>query len=65
MMKTIKKSRYTVARRILIFWTLFIGIGAVAGAFGMLTDPGGKAMEMDGMLPYFKVLPFADVLLPI
>ncbi len=62
MMKTIKKSRYTVARRILIFWTLFIGIGAVAGAVGMLADPGGKAMGMDGMLPYFKVLPFADVL---
>lgn len=56
------KSRYRTARRILIFWTLFIGLGAVAGAFGMLLDPSGKAMGMDAMLPYFQVLPFADVL---
>lgn len=46
----------------LIFWTLFIGIGAVAGAVGMLADPTGKAMGMDAMLPYFKKLPFSDVL---
>ena len=44
-----KTSRYNVARRILIFWTLFIGVG-------------GKALHMDGMLPYFQVLPFSDVL---
>lgn len=54
--------RYRVTRRLLIFWTLFIGIGAVAGATGMLIDPTGKAMGMDAMLPYFAVLPFADVL---
>ena len=59
-MKT--KSRYKVARRALIFWTLFIGIGAVAGAVGMLTDPSGRVLGMDGMLPYFQVLPFADIL---
>ena len=57
-----KKSRYQIARRWLIFWTLFIGIGAVAGATGMLADPSGKAMGMDGMLPYFQVLPLADIL---
>ena len=57
-----KKSRYDTARKILIFWTLFIGIGAVAGATGMLVDPTGKAMGMDAMLPYFKVLPFSDIL---
>lgn len=56
------KSRFAVARKFLIFWTLFIGIGAVAGAVGMLVDPSGKAMGMDGMLPYFQKLPFADVL---
>lgn len=54
-------SRYDTARKILIFWTLFIGIGAVAGATGMLVDPSGKAMGMDAMLPYFQALPFADV----
>lgn len=54
------RSRYKVARRLLIFWTLFIGIGAVGGALCMLTDPSGKALGMDAMLPYFRVLPFAD-----
>ena len=28
----------------------------------MLVDPSGKVMGMDAMLPYFQVLPFADVL---
>ena len=56
------KSRYQTARRILLFWTLFIGIGAVAGAAGMLRDPSGKTLGMDAMLPYFQVLPFAKIL---
>lgn len=56
------KSRYKNARYALIFWTLFIGLGAVAGATGMLIDPSGKAMGMDAMLPFFQKLPFADVL---
>ena len=34
-----KKSRYSRARRALIFWTLFIGIGAVFGALCMLYRP--------------------------
>ena len=54
-------SRYKIARRWLLFWTLFIGLGAVAGALGMLLDPSGRALGMDAMLPYFQVLPFADV----
>ena len=37
-------SRYRTARRILLFWTLFIGVGAVAGAAGMLLDPSGRAL---------------------
>lgn len=57
-----KHSRFKTARNFLVFWTLFIGIGAVAGASAMLIDPTGKLMGMDAMLPYFKVLPFADVL---
>ena len=56
-----QRSRYQTARRILIFWTLFIGIGAVGGALMMLLDPSGKTMGMDAMLPYFQVLPFAEV----
>ena len=57
-----KNSRFDTARKWLIFWTLFIGIGAVAGGLSMIIDPSGKALHMDGMLPYFQVLPFADVL---
>ena len=56
-----EKSRFQRARRALIFWTLFIGIGAVGGAAMMLVDPSGRAMGMDAMLPYFQVLPFAEV----
>ncbi|MBE5960680.1 MAG: hypothetical protein E7256_04740 [Lachnospiraceae bacterium] len=54
--------RVRIARRIMIFWTLFIGIGAVAGSAGMLLKPDGSIMSMQGLLPYFQVLPFADVL---
>lgn len=56
------KSRCRNARNFLIFWTLFIGIGAVAGAVCMLVDPSGRMMGMDVTLPYFQVLPFADTL---
>ena len=54
-------SRYQTARHLLIFWTLFVAIGAVGGAIGMLLDPSGKLMGMDAMLPYFQVLPLAEV----
>lgn len=56
------KSRYQPARKWLMLWCLFIGIGAVAGSMAMLIAPDGSCMGMSGMLPYFQVLPFADVL---
>ena len=56
------KSRYNTARKWLIFWTLFIGIGAVGGGLSMILDPSGKLLHMDAMLPFFQKLPFADVL---
>ena len=55
-------SRFQTARKLLIFWTFFIGLGAVAGAAAMLIDPSGRALGMDAMLPFFQVLPFAGVL---
>ena len=58
----VKRRSHDRARKILIFWTLFIGIGAAAGAAAMLADPSGGIMGMDAMLPYFQKLPFADVL---
>ena len=56
------RSRFEPTRRALIFWTLFVGIGAVGGAACMLADPSGKLMGMDALLPYFQKLPLADVL---
>lgn len=55
-------SRFNTARKFLIFWCLFIGIGAVGGAACMLLRPDGSIMGMQGMLPFFQVLPFAKVL---
>ena len=46
----------------LIFWTLFIGIGAVGGTAMMWIDTSGKMWKMDLMLPAFQVLPFAEYL---
>lgn len=54
-------SRYRPARRALLFWTIFIGIGTVAGSSAMLIDPSGGLMGMDAMLPYFQKLPFAEI----
>lgn len=56
------KSRKEVFRYIMIFWTLFIGLGAVSGSVGMLSALDGSNMGMETMLPYFQVLPFADIL---
>ena len=56
------KSRDNAARKWLVFWTLFIGIGAIAGGLSMILDPSGKLLHMDAMLPFFQVLPFAEVL---
>lgn len=61
-MKSNRYSRSQIAGRWLLFWTLFIGIGAVGGASMMLLDPSGKAMGMDAMLPFFQVMPLAEYL---
>ena len=47
--------------KLLVFWTLFIGIGAVFGASMMLIEPSGKIWDMYKMLPAFQVLPFAEI----
>ncbi|MDR2511980.1 MAG: hypothetical protein LBC89_05935 [Bacteroidales bacterium] len=46
----------------LIFWTLFIGVGALFGTAMMWLDTSGAMFGMSPMLPYFQVLPFADCL---
>ncbi len=49
-------------RRWLIFWTLFIGLGALYGGVTMLLDPTGATSGMGGLLPGLRKLPFAEVL---
>lgn len=54
--------RYKTSRAFLLFWTIFIGVGAVWGAACMFIAPDGSLLQMEQMLSYFEVLPFADVL---
>ena len=45
-----------------IFWSLFIGIGALGGSFMMFIDPSGKMwLNMDLLLPGIQKLPFSDI----
>lgn len=52
--------KYKIFKRILTFLSLFIGVCAVYGALCMFIDPTGKLLNMDSLLPYFKVLPFSS-----
>ena len=68
--------RYKRTKKILLFWCLFVGIGAFSGhkmlapmgigalygSICMFIDPTGKSLHMDTLLPYFSVLPFSDIL---
>lgn len=45
----------------LIFWTLFIGIGAIVGMSMMFIDPTGKMWEMDQLLPKLRALPLPGI----
>lgn len=51
-----------ILQKWLIFWELFIGIGAVFGAAMMIISPAGEIFGMSDLLPAFQVLPFADAL---
>lgn len=51
-----------ILKGVMIFFTLFIGLGAVFGASCMLIKPDGSLLSMEGMLPYFKALPFSEYL---
>lgn len=54
--------RYKRAKKILMFWCIFIGICAVYGSVCMFIDPTGGLLNMQELLPYFEVLPFSDIL---
>jgi len=59
-MKT-KKLTLKQLRNIQLFWGLFIGIGAFAGASGMISDPSGVALGLVEWYHYFQKLPFAEM----
>lgn len=51
-----------IHKGILLFFTLFVGIGALVGGICMLIKPDGSILHMETMLPYFEILPFSEVL---
>ena len=55
MKQTVKLKRFS------IFWSLFIGIGALWGSIMMFTDPLGKFFGMYPLLSGFQKLPFSDI----
>ena len=55
-------NRYKITKKFLMFWCLFVGLGALYGSIMMFTDPTGKLLGMNTVLPYFKVLPFSNIL---
>jgi hypothetical protein len=49
-------------RKLLIFWTLFIGIGAVWGMLMMFISPSGEMWEMEPILPMLQQsLPYPEI----
>jgi len=48
-------------RGIQIFWSLFIGLGALWGASTMFIDPSGKMFYMEELLPPMQVLPYPEI----
>ena len=54
--------RLKVFKILLLILTIFVGVGAVFGGVCMLIEPDGRLVFLDTMLPYFQVLPFAEIL---
>jgi len=48
-------------RAIQIFWSIFIGAGALWGTTMMFIDPSGKMFFMEELLPPMQVLPFPHI----
>ena len=54
--------RFKVFKVIVLVLSIFVGVGAYVGGIAMLIEPNGSILRMEAMLPYFQVLPFADIL---
>ncbi len=48
-------------RKFLIFFTWFIGIGAICGMLMMFIDPTGVKWGMDPLLKMLQVMPFPEI----
>ena len=55
-------NKLKILRYISIFWSLFIGIGALGGSTMMFIEPTGKIWDMYLLLPGMQKLPFPDIL---
>ncbi len=51
----------SILRKNLIFWTLFIGLGAALGMTMMFIDPTGKMWKMDTLLTTLQVMPWPEI----
>ena len=54
--------RFKLFKVVTLVLSLFVGVGALFGGIAMLIKPDGSILHMEAMLPYFQVLPFADIL---
>jgi len=63
-MFTIKNMKMITLKKIRsasIFWSLFIGIGALVGSTMMFFEPTGKIWDMYMLLPGLQKFPFSDI----
>lgn len=56
-----KKLETPTLRKTQIFWSIFIGAGAVLGAAMMFMSPSGEMFGMTPMLPLLRKLPLSDI----
>ena len=54
--------RFKIFKALSIIFSLFISISAFLGGICMLIKPDGSILQMEELLIYFQVLPFANVL---
>ncbi len=57
----LNKMKTKTLRSTVIFWSLFIGTGALWGTTMMFIDPTGAMWGMSPLLEYMRVLPFPDI----
>lgn len=54
--------RYKITKKFLMFWCVFVAVGAIYGSICMFIAPTGKLLGMENLLTYFNVLPLSQIL---